>query len=143
MLQVQQEPKEGILSWAQPTTTKILPKSPTRPTSPRVRERSQEVKRLSTPRDPGKSSRVTTRDPSPDPSRAPSRDVKITPPESRARSRDQANVPSRDRVAFGKAMRPLTGVWKTVGTNQRLNKVNRISPAREISGSKDNSLRSS
>jgi len=99
-LQVQQRPKEGILSWTQSVTSSITSsKSKVPQVNPMIRP---------------------ARDPEKQGARAkPSGDL-VSCDQTRNRSPDSSRVltrdKSRDSIHFGQARSPLINKWQTVGT---------------------------
>jgi hypothetical protein len=104
-LQAQWEPKEGILSWMQSTTSNS---SSSKSKVPQVNP----VTRLA-------------RDPEKQGARAKSSGDLITCDQTRNKSPDTSRVltrdKSRDQIHFGRARSPLINKWQTMGTvyNQR------------------------
>jgi len=100
VLQVQQEPKEGILSWTQSTTSSSQsPKSKAPQRSPTIRPPYDSEKQGTRANQSGDLvSRDQTRNKSPDISHAPTCDK------------------SRDQISFGQARSLLINKWQTVGT---------------------------
>jgi len=95
---------------------------PPSPPSPALKPSySQIVKTKKPPRDPEKQARDPKRT-SCDLSHDISRDPPV-PPRSHDQTRDQTrscvHTRSHDQPRFGRATRPLTNTWKTVGTSQR------------------------
>jgi hypothetical protein len=104
-LQVQQRPKEGILSWMQSATSSITSsKSKVPQVNPVIRQARDPEKQGTRAKPSGDLVlRDQTRNKSPDSSRVLTRDK------------------SRDSIRFGRARSPLINKWQTVGTvcNQR------------------------
>jgi len=105
VLQVQQRPKEGILSWTQSATSSITnPKSKVPQVNPVTRPAHDPEKQGARAKPSGDlDSYDQIRNKSPDPSHIATRDK------------------SRDSIYFGRARSPLINKWQTMGTvcNQR------------------------
>src|SRR6266705_802275 len=113
-LQAQWKPKEGILSRALPAPPDLKrgshAKPPSPPTPPLKPSYSQIVKTKIQARDPGNLSRVSSRDP-----------LLASAPCDQSHDLTRSRDPTRpcNQAHFGRATRPLTNTWKTVGTSQR------------------------